>query len=203
MIKAVIFDFGRVITAQKPMSLFRRYEEELGLAPGTLNRAMYGSESWQRVLVGRMSLEDHWQEIGPRLGLHTQAEIMDFRQKYFADEEINEGVLALIRRLRGQYRLAVLSNAPPRLTKWLADWQILDLFDVVVCSGDEGVAKPEPAIFERTLDRLDVGPQESIFIDDFPGHVEAARALGIHAIRFTTAEALESELAGLLRTQVR
>ncbi len=198
MIKAIIFDFGRVVSAQKPMSLFRGYEEELGLAPGVLNRVMFGREAWQEVLVGRKALDDYWLEIGPELGMHTPAEIQAFRQRYFGDEAINEGVLELIHELHGQYKLAILSNSPPRLTKWLADWGILDLFDVVVCSGDEGVAKPDPAIFELTLARLGVSAGEAVFIDDSPGHVQAARALGLRAIHFVTAEALRSELNDIL-----
>jgi len=198
MIKGVIFDFGRVISAQKPPSLFRSYEEDLGLAPGVLNRTMFGSPAWQEVLVGRRTAEDYWREIGPALGLHTPEEIEAFRRGYFADEAINDGVLDLIRRLHSRYRLAVLSNSPPGLAHWLADWGILDLFDVVFCSGDEGVVKPDPAAFERTLKRLGVAPEEAVFIDDSPGHVEAAQALGLHGIHFTTAEALARQLDDLL-----
>lgn len=198
MIKAVIFDFGRVISAQKPMALFRGYEQELGLVPGVLNHVMFGSEAWDEVLVGRKDLDEYWLEIGPQLGLHTPQEIQTFRQRYVADEAINEGVLALIRQLHGRYKLAVLSNAPPRLTKWLADWDILHLFDVIVCSGEEGMVKPEHSIYELTLARLGVEPGEAIFVDDSPGHVEAARALGLHGIHFTTAPALADELSALL-----
>ena len=198
MIKAIIFDFGRVISAQKPMSLFRGYEQELGLAPGVLNRVMFGSAAWNEVLVGRKDLDEYWLEIGPELGLHTPQEIEAFRQRYFADEEINEGVLELIHRLREQYKLAVLSNAPPRLARCLADWDILPLFDVVVCSGEEGIVKPDPEIYGVTLARLGVEPEEAVFVDDSLGHVEAARALGIHAIHFTTASALAGELGTLL-----
>jgi putative hydrolase of the HAD superfamily len=199
VIKAVIFDFGRVISAQKPMSLFRDYERDLALQPGVLNRVMFGSHAWHKVLIGQVSLEDYWREIGPELGLQTPEEIEAFRHRYFADEAINEGVLDLIHRLNGRYKLAVLSNSPPKLAQWLEDWEILDLFDVVVCSGDEGLAKPDPAIFGLTLERLEVAPEEAVFIDDTLGHVEAARSLGLHGIHFTTARALESELAGLLK----
>ncbi len=199
MIKAIIFDFGRVISAQKPASLFRGYEDELGLSPGVLNRVMFGSDAWQETLVGRKTADDYWREIGPALGLRTPDEIEAFRRRYHADEAINTGVVALIRRLHGRYKLAVLSNSPPGLAQWLADWEILHLLDVVVCSGDEGVVKPDLAIFEMVLERLDVAPEEAVFIDDYPGHVKAARSLGLHGILFTTSEALESELDRLLR----
>jgi len=198
MINAIIFDFGRVISAQKPSSLFRQYEHELDLPPGQLNRVMFGSEAWQEVLVGHKSLDDYWLEIGPPLGLHSPGEIQAFRKRYFADEAINEGVLDLLHKLRGRYKLAVLSNAPPRLTQWLEDWGILDLFDDVVCSGDVGLVKPDPAIFQLALARLGVAPEETIFIDDSPGHVAAARGLGLRGIHFTTAEALAIDLGRVL-----
>ncbi|MGD1996885.1 MAG: HAD family phosphatase [Anaerolineae bacterium] len=194
MIKAVLFDFGRVISAQKPASLFRGYEEELGMARGTLNRIMFGSRVWQETLVGRKTIDEYWREVGPKLGLHTPEEVEAFRRRYFADEAINADVVDLIRRLRGRYKLGVLSNSPPGLPQWLDEWDILDLFDVVVCSGDEGVVKPDPAIFEMALARLGVEPEEAVFIDDTPGHVEAARGLGLRGIHFTSAEALEKEL---------
>ena len=67
-----------------------------------------------------------------------------------------------------------------------------------MCSGDEGVAKPDPAIFRLTVKRLGVEPGKAVFIDDSPGHVQAARELGLRAIHFTTAEALEQELSNVL-----
>ncbi len=200
MIKAIIFDFGRVISAQKPMSLFRGYEEELGIQPGTLNPIMFGSQAWQDTLLGRKTLAQFWHAIGPQLNLHTAEAIERFSQRYHTDEAINAGVLDLIHRLRrqGRHKLAVLSNAPPNLAQWLADWEILDLFDVVFCSGDEGVVKPTPAAFEITLERLGVAPEQAVFIDDTLGHVKAAQSLGIHGILFTSAKDLVNQLDALL-----
>lgn len=198
MIKAIIFDFGRVISAQKPPSLFRRYEEELGLPPDSINRIMFGSQAWQDALLGRKTAEEFWHAIGPQLNLHTPEAIDTFRRRYHADEAINEGVLVLIRWLHGRYKLAVLSNSPPGLAQWLADWGIRDLFDVIFCSGDEGVVKPDPAAFRITLERLGVAPEEAVFVDDTPEHVEAARVLGLHGIVFTDAGALKRELEALL-----
>jgi epoxide hydrolase-like predicted phosphatase len=202
VIKAIIFDFGRVISAQKPLSLFRRYERALGLKPGTINPIMFGSEAWQEVLVGRITLDEYWRRIGPLLNLHTPQAIDAFRQRYHKDEAINEDVLELIRRLHGRYKLAVLSNCPPGLADWLADWSMLRFFDVVVCSGDAGVVKPEPAAFGLVLERLGIEPDEAIFIDDTLGHVRAARELGLHGIHFRTAQALASDLDDLLSAPV-
>jgi putative hydrolase of the HAD superfamily len=201
MIKAVIFDFGRVISAPKPAALFKRYERELGLKAGNLNRIMFGSQAWAEVLVGRKTSEQYWQEIGPLLGLHSAEAIAAFRRRYHQDEAINEPVLEIIRRLRGSYKLGVVSNCPAGLAKWLADWQMLDLFDAIVCSGDEGVVKPDPAIYRLALEWLAVDPEEAVFVDDTLGHVEAARALGLYGVHFTTPSDLEAQLDQLLAGQ--
>ena len=198
MVEAIIFDFGRVISAQKPPSLFRSYESDLGLEPGTINSLMFENQAWQEALVGRKTLEEFWQKIGPELNLNSPAEIDAFRRRYHSDEAVNQPVLHLMQKLKGLYRLAVLSNSPPRLTQWLADWNMLDLFDTVFCSGDEGVVKPESAAFEITLQRLAVAPEEAVFIDDTEEHEVASRKLGLHGIIFTTAEKLENELVDLL-----
>ena len=198
LIKAVIFDFGRVTSAQKPIALFRAYEEALDLEPDTINRIMFESRAWQDAMIGRISATDFWQRIGPELGLESHEKIDDFRRRYHADESIDRDVLRLIRQLHGRYKLAVLSNAPAGLADWLSDWGILDLFDVVYCSGDEGRVKPDPAAYNSTLNRLGILPQESVFIDDTIGHVEAAQSLGLFGIRFTNARQLELDLNRLL-----
>jgi putative hydrolase of the HAD superfamily len=198
MIKAMIFDFGRVITAQKPRSLFRSYELELGLEPDTINPIMFESQAWHDALLGLKTTEEFWYQIGPALGLNSADEVNRFRLRYHADEAINPAVLDLIRRLRGSYRLAILSNSPPGLNQWLVDWKIRNLFEVVFCSGDEGLIKPDPAAFKITLERLGAEPGEAAFIDDTREHVEAACKLGIHGIVFTTAEMLRNDLRNVL-----
>ena len=198
MIKAVIFDFGRVISAQKPPSLFRRYELELGLEPDTINRLMFDRRAWQNALLGRLTEAQYWEAVGPDLGLTSQSEIDAFRRRYRRDEAINTAVVNLIRRLHGRLKTAVLSNAPPGLEEWLKEWQIRELFEVVFCSGDEGLAKPDPAAFETVLARLEVAPEEAVFIDDTLEHVHAAQRLGMSGLLFTTAETLAEQLAEIL-----
>lgn len=198
MIRAVIFDFGRVISAQKPPELFLSYERELGIRPGTINTTMFDSQAWQDALLGRKTVDEFWLAIGPELGLKTPGSVSAFQRRYHADEAINEGVASIIRRLHGDYKLGVLSNSPPGLPQWLAEWGLLSLFDVIFCSGEEGIVKPDPAAFSVTLERLGVKPHEAVFIDDTTTHVEAARALGIRGIHFTVADLLAKELEEVL-----
>jgi putative hydrolase of the HAD superfamily len=198
MIKGIIFDFGRVISAPKPLSLFRRYEDDLGLKHDMINRIMFDLDIWQEVMLGEKTIDEYWTEIGPLLGLQRPEDIEAFRRRYRDDEAINSGVLDLIQQLHASYKLAVLSNAPAGLTRWLADWGILDLFEVVFCSGDEGVVKPDPASYRQVLERLHIAAREAVFIDDTFSHVTAARAQGLHGIHFKTAKALKIELGKLI-----
>ena len=198
MIRAVIFDFGRVISAQKPESLFRGYEEDLGLVPGTINSIMFDSVAWKEALLGRKTMEEFWAAVGPRLGLRTPAEIELFHRRYHADEKINPDVANLMGRLHGSYKLAVCSNSPPGLSRWLDDWRIDHLFDVVFCSGDEGIVKPEPAAYRVTVERLGIHSSEAVFVDDAAENVEAAEREGIKAILFMDGPALETALAEIL-----
>lgn len=197
MIKALLFDFGRVISAQKPKRLFDRYESELNLPPGTLNTIMFGSPLWQKALVGEIDMTAYWQAIGPQLNLYTPEAVQAFQNRYYLDETINPALLELLKLLVDHYQLAVVSNHPPGLEQWLIAWDIRGLFDQVVCSGDVGVAKPDPAIFSLVLERLEVKPQECVFIDDTEEHVIASQNLGMRAILFTTAENLLGELTDL------
>ena len=82
---------------------------------------------------------------------------------------------------------------------WLTrpKYAFFDRFRDILVSGDEGLVKPDPAIFLRLMERNDLDPAACVFIDDNLGNVEAANALGMAAIHFTTAEDLASALAGL------
>lgn len=71
---------------------------------------------------------------------------------------------------------------------------VLKLLDPVVISADIGVCKPDPAIYLHLCARLDVAPEQCVFIDDSPANVEAAAELGMTAIHFTSADALRLAL---------
>jgi epoxide hydrolase-like predicted phosphatase len=195
MIKAMIFDFGRVISAAKPRELFHGYEDELGLERDTINRLMFESDQWQQALVGEMTMAQFWQAIGHRLKLDSETAVTRFQNRYYAAEKINSEILQLLHDLHSSYQLAILSNHPPGLRDWLADWDLQGLFEVVFCSGDEGIAKPDPRAYRITLERLGVEAAEAVFIDDTPGHVEAAQALGLHGLVFSDCATLTSDLA--------
>jgi 2-haloacid dehalogenase len=72
--------------------------------------------------------------------------------------------------------------------------EFLGWFDGVVLSGREGVTKPDPEIFRRLFRAHDVDPATAVFVDDSPANVDAARRLGMDAVRFTDPPALRVAL---------
>jgi len=76
----------------------------------------------------------------------------------------------------------------------LERFPFLGWFDGTVVSGLEGVAKPEPAIFERLLDRFGLTPNSTLMIDDTKENLETARKLGMQTIRFGSSRQLRAEL---------
>ena len=74
---------------------------------------------------------------------------------------------------------------------------LFDRFRAIVVSGDEKLVKPDPAIYRLALDRFGLRAEEAVFVDDSSANVDAAAALGIHAILFTDAPTLRRELTAL------
>jgi epoxide hydrolase-like predicted phosphatase len=94
-------------------------------------------------------------------------------------------VIDRTRRLRAEgYRTALVTNNIVEFREFWRPMVPLDeLFDVVVDSSEVGVRKPDPRIFHLTLDQLGgVAPERSVFLDDYPGNVDAARRLGMYGI---------------------
>jgi 2-haloacid dehalogenase len=91
------------------------------------------------------------------------------------------------------------------LTNWSAElfphaeaaFDFLALFEGIVVSGREGVAKPDPAVFDLLLSRYDLDPGNTVFVDDSPANVAAAAAVGLTALVFTGADRLRADLSRL------
>ncbi|MGH7621048.1 MAG: HAD family hydrolase [Gemmatimonadaceae bacterium] len=107
--------------------------------------------------------------------------------------------IELIRALRPAYKTAVLSNADSSLPQRLREIGIHDLFDVVICSAEVGLAKPEPRIYAIAAEQIGLPPAECVFIDDLEANVQAARDAGMRGVwfRIDRDDKLEEQLRAL------
>ncbi len=77
-------------------------------------------------------------------------------------------------------RLGIVSNAVPSFREAIDRLGLTAYFDTIIISAEVGLAKPDPAIFGLGLARLGLRPEETLFVDDLPRHVRAAREAGLH-----------------------
>lgn len=206
-IRAVIFDIGGVLELAPAgggeptagfAALIAAWEARLGLAPGELDARLHAMEERLRSqgksgALGTCTEEEWPAELRATTGM-DQAQCDAFMRDHWDVYcgAPNAKLIAYFAALRPRYRTALLSNSFVGARREEQDrYHFEAIADLIVYSHEEGVAKPDPRIFQRTCERLGVRPDEAVFLDDFPGHVAAARALGMHAIVFQdTAQAI-------------
>lgn len=107
-----------------------------------------------------------------------------------------EGTVEILRRMReSPYRLYALTNWSRETFPVARErFEFINWFEGIVVSGEIGLIKPDPAIFHHLTRGFGLNPAETVFIDDVPANVEAARRLGFHAIRFVSPEQLATDL---------
>lgn len=127
-----------------------------------------------------------------------QAIIFDFYDVIYGhNRRPDTEIVALVEALSREYKVGLLSNAGPSLRGLLQAHGLERLFHHIALSGEVGVAKPRPEIFEHILEQLGVAPQQAIFIDDAADNVRAACALGMQGIVYRSVPALRRDLQAL------
>ena len=134
--------------------------------------------------VGGLSEAEMAGKYAAALGLSAAqtAEFMADMWDWYCGE-LDTELVRFAASLRPRFRTGILSNSVDGARREeQARYQFEELVDIVVYSHEAGVAKPDPRAFRLLCERLGVQPDELIFLDDVPGHIEAACALGIHGI---------------------
>jgi len=201
MIKALVFDCGGVFV--KPTTgdwlLAPGFEEILG--HDFLEKHMPDFRrvrgGYQHLLpdTNRMDTDDEecamfaqyfdaiFREIGIALTREQLSRLshiqtfVDGRYVFFDD------VMPFLRKWRKTYKLGIVSDAPPSTRRILSAKGVLSLIDGATFSCDLGVLKPDPRIFEATLAKLGVLPEEAVFVDDFPSKLRGGVNIGMHGVQ--------------------
>jgi putative hydrolase of the HAD superfamily len=199
LIEAVFFDFGGVI-ARLDREEIRGVESEYGLPKDGLLKALYGTPEWRKAEVGRGSERD-WLAAADRalseLSRRPVPGVRDIASRIWTG--LDDNVVALAQRLRGRYRVGLLSNSTKRLERELLPRNgIREMFDVVINSARVGVAKPNARIYHKAAAMIGAEPAACVHIDDFEDNVRGAREAGLAAIHHQgDYAALERELRAL------
>ncbi|HET9719803.1 MAG TPA: HAD family phosphatase [Solirubrobacteraceae bacterium] len=207
-IQGVISDFGGVLTSPL-LDAFAAIQASSGLSVEDLGHGMFavagrlGVNPLIELETGRMSEADFLRELGAQLSLQLgrSVEMQGFGEAYFESLHPNPAMIQYMRELRGRgYRMAICTN---NVREWESLWRaklpVEEIFDVVVDSAFVGTRKPEPRIYQLTLDRLELPAEACLFIDDVDINCDGARQAGMQAVHFRDTEQAIAEAEALLQ----
>ena len=189
-IDAVVFDFGGVFTPS-PFDAARIVGERLGIDADQAMLFVFGAydrdtdHPWHRAERGELSLDETRNQIRDQARLHgLELDLYDVLAA-MSGTAVRDDMVVRTRALRDSgHRVAMITNNVAEFRElWRAMLPLDELFDVVIDSSEVGIRKPDPRIFHLALEALGgVDPTRSVFLDDYPGNVVAAEAIGMHGI---------------------
>jgi putative hydrolase of the HAD superfamily len=198
-LRAVIFDYGMVLTGQTSAEAHEAILRITGL-PHDEFEAIYWADR-HAYDEGKLTGLQFWQNIVRDAKLDLDARAVDELNLWDARmwTTQNPNMLAWQEQLKQHgMRTAILSNMGDTvLANIEREFNWLPRFDVLIWSYQHNMAKPDPAIYKLTLERLGTRPRETLFIDDKQPNIDAARALGLIGIPFSTVGRLREQLIEL------
>lgn len=161
----------------------RELDQAHGLPRSSVFETLYRCDAWSEIERGFGDAVAWREEAHRALEQRAGRALPRLHDEWRRAQMVIEPNLELVRALRPDYRLSILSNADLSLRQRLAqEIGIHHLFDDVVCSAEVGMAKPEPAVFALAAERLGVAPAECVFVDDWDVNVKAATEAGMSAV---------------------
>lgn len=207
-IEAVVSDFGGVLTTPL-MNSFLAVQDAHGISAEDFGKAMRavaeagdGENPLFKLERGDVTepqfLETLRDGLEPLLG--HRPDLHRFRELFFGALDPNEPMIELMRECRRSgRRMALLTN---NVREWESLWRTMlpvdEIFETVVDSGFVGYRKPEPQIYEITLERLGLPASACLFVDDLEVNCEAARELGFTTVQYREANQAIAEVRAAL-----
>lgn len=200
-INAIIFDLGGVLIDWNPAYVFNKLIEDEEKRNYFFNNVC--TSAWNEEQDGGRPIKE-----ATELLVNQHPEWKDHIEAYYGrwTEMLGgpiEGTVEIFRQLKqkDEHKLYALTNWSGELFPIaLQRYEFLHWFDGRVVSGDEKMRKPFPEFYHLTLNRFNLVPNQTLFIDDSLRNIKAAEKLGIRCIRFENPVQLESDLknAGIL-----
>jgi 2-haloacid dehalogenase len=196
-IDAVVFDLGGVLIDWDPRYLYRQLFDDPDEMTEFLGQIC--TSDWHRAHDLGVDTTQSCERLARQYPRYADM-IMAWAHR--GEEMIRgqiDGTVEILAELRsaGLPCFALSNMEPDRYVLRRDRFAFMNWFDGAVISGLEGVAKPDRQIFEILLERHELNPGRTAFIDDSPGNVTAAREMGITALRFLSPLDLRHDLRGL------
>jgi|JRYG01.1.fsa_nt_gb HAD superfamily hydrolase (TIGR01509 family) len=186
MIKAIIFDCFGVLYIHSRHLLTEHF----------IDNQKEFDDLFLQYNYGHIHPDEYVQKLSELSGRPTE----EMKKFVIGDHVFNEPLYNFLLTLKPNYKIGLLSNIGRGwIQNFFDEHQLHDVFDAVVLSGDEGVTKPHPQIYELMSERIGANVNECIMIDDLPENVAGADAAGMKGIVYGNLRQMTKELEELLR----
>lgn len=197
MIRAVIFDFGGVLAEEGFREGMRAIALKNGLDPDVFFHAADDLIYETGYLIGMSNETSYWKALRERTGISGGDHAL--REEILSRFILRPRMLGHVRKLKSAGMItAILSDQ----TNWLAELDrktpFYDCFDRVFNSFEIKKSKKDPSTFTDICAALGIRPDETIFVDDNPGHVKRAADRGLHVIHFRDIDPFENDIGQLV-----
>jgi len=190
----IVFDLGNTIIRFDHGISARKIATLFNLDSRKVYDTFFDSEITRAFDRGRVSPSQFHKEASRALGIKLPYE--DFAKIWSDIFWEDEEAAAIVKSLKGRYRLFLLSNINRLHFEYIEDkFGVIQLFDEIILSFLVGALKPEPPIFEEVVRRAGDDRSAILYIDDREDLVKEASAMGIDSIRFEGASSLREALA--------
>ena len=202
MIEAVLFDFGGVILSS-PFEAFAEYENEIGLPPDTIrkiNATNPDTNAWAQFERREVNPEE-FVLLFEREALALGHELDAQRILEGLHGSLRPVMVEALRKCSSKFKTAMLTNNITPMGEQDLDEEIekvVEIFDFLIESSIEGCRKPEEKFYEIACDRLNVKPENCVFLDDLGINLKPARAMGMTTIKVIEPEGAIKELYEIL-----
>jgi epoxide hydrolase-like predicted phosphatase len=201
-VKGLLVDFGGVLTSNV-FDSFRQFCAAEGIDPNRVKDLFRENPKALGLVrsleVGDITEEDFSRDFGELLGIEHRDDLVN---RMFGYIEPDEQMVEAVRRARAAgVKTGLLSNSMGAGRYDRSSFP--ELFDGVVISGEVGLHKPQPEIFELACERVGLAPGDCVFVDDLRENCEGAEAVGITAVLHRGAESTLPELEELLGVELR
>lgn len=193
---AVVFDIGGVLVDWNPRYLYRKLlpdEESVewfltGVCTPEWNLEQDRGRPWGEAVA----------QLSARFPEHAELIVAYHRRWTETVAGAIDDTVDVLRELRGLgVSLYALTNFSPDKFEWTRkQFGWFDWFGGIVVSGEERLVKPDPRIYQLLLDRYRLDAGDVVYVDDVAVNVDAARAVGMAAVRFTDPARLRADLSG-------
>jgi epoxide hydrolase-like predicted phosphatase len=194
--RGLLVDWGGVLTTNL-FDSFRAFCEAQGLEPEALRQAFRHDASARGLLIeleeGRIEESAFEPELAKLLGC-SEVGLID---GLFAGSGLDQPMVEAVRRAHGAgIATGLVSNSWG--TRRYPRELLGELFDAIVISGEVGMRKPAPRMYELGAERLGLPAEECVFVDDLPFNLDPARELGMATVHHVDAVTTVAELERLL-----